>query len=459
MSRPRRKRPIDDCDDDDDDVPGLADETDDDDYLGRSFQLKKCRRAQKKRASNKHEQESNKPEQESRLASVLFEDKSMGHITLTQMQRYAAGAVEDGRSHPSIKGIAGIGSAGQYKNHLSRDFGRLLLPVHMVMCLMSWKVHFASAKHTLVEKSQTIALPHVFFAVMYQYYRTAFDEYILGGEECPGDFWRSQIGSPQYEEHPLRDRSAFQTRAIPITLHGDALPVAGQGSKQQKSSECYSWSSMLSRATCSLFMNWFIWSFVKQLKWPPSKRASVHNTRNEFMRVLAWSLKAMWLGRFPTNDHTGRAYTPDDGFFYDMAGLELAEGFFAVLWGIRGDLEFFAEMDMQNFNSNDPCICCNANVSTRPFTDHRREEQASWSSWTADSWEEAFTRRHILFRMLPGLTIYAVMIDWMHCKHLGVNQYFFGSLLHYICHDVLPYSPKVNCDAVCKHMLKYFKDS
>ena len=64
----------------------------------------------------------------------------------------------------------------------------------------------------------------------------------------------------------------------------------------------------------------------------PLKRPSVYNTRNEFMKVLVRSLKAMWLGRFPTKDHTGRAYTPDDGFFYRMAGLDLAEGFFAVLW-------------------------------------------------------------------------------------------------------------------------------
>ena len=140
MSCPRTKRPIDDCDDDDD-VPGLVWPSDDDDGLGRAFQLKKCRR--RKRASNKHEQESNKPERESRLASVLFEDKSMGHITLTQVQRYAAAAVEDAQSHPSIKGIAGIGKHGKYNNHFARDFGRLLLPVHMVMCLMSWKVHFA----------------------------------------------------------------------------------------------------------------------------------------------------------------------------------------------------------------------------------------------------------------------------------------------------------------------------
>ena len=90
---------------------------------------------------------------------------------------------------------------------------------------------------------------------------------------------------------------------------------------------------MLGQAMCSLFMDWFIWSFVKQLEWPPLKKKSgVYNTRNEFMKVLVRSLKAMWLGRFPTTHHTGRAYTPDDGFFYRMAGLDLAEGFFAVLW-------------------------------------------------------------------------------------------------------------------------------
>ena len=126
--------------------------------------------------------------------------------------------------------------------------------------------------------------------------------------------------------------------------------------------------------------------------------------------------------------------------------------------GIRGDLEFFMEMGMQNFNSNDTCNCCNANRSTRPFTDHRREEQAAWSSWDADRWEEMFPRRHIFFRELPGLTIYAVLIDWMHCKHLGVNQYFFGSMLYYICYDVLPGSAAVNCDAVFKHMIKYYDD-
>ena len=259
------------------------------------------------------------------------------------------------------------------------------------------------------------------------------------------------MDNPQLDQHPLKRRSGFKTKAIPITLHGDGIPVAAQGTKAQKSSECYIWSSMLSQGKSSLVMNWLIWTFVEQMH---SKRA---DTRRPFFTVLVWSLLAMWTSDWPSKTYDGKDFPK--GLFSRNAGTALAGGFFAVLWGLRGDLDFFLKaLKLKSAQSKNPCNCCDANKTDKSWTDFRKEIDAAWTTWEDSCWEELNPLRHIRFLMIPGFSISALMIDWMHCKHLGADQYFYGSVLCWLCRFVMRGSPKENLDALFDHIHKYSQD-
>eukprot|EP00969_Alexandrium_andersonii_P275903 12195008-Alexandrium_andersonii.AAC.1 len=81
---------------------------------------------------------------------------------------------------------------------------------------------------------------------------------------------------------------------------------------------------------------------------------------------------------------------------------------------------------------------CPANRDSMPFKELRKAH-ATWISatWTPASWKVAHPIvPHEVFN-LPGVTILTMKADYMHCKHLGSDQYFLGSVLLYLARDVM----------------------
>ena len=66
-------------------------------------------------------------------------------------------------------------------------------------------------------------------------------------------------------------------------------------------------------------------------------------------------------------------------------------------------------------------------------------EDAPWreTTWQADEWLAAHENRHFLFTP-PGVSIPSVYPDWLHTKHLGVDQYFLGSVLWLLVYQLSP---------------------
>ena len=52
--------------------------------------------------------------------------------------------------------------------------------------------------------------------------------------------------------------------------------------------------------------------------------------------------------------------------------------------------------------------------------------------------------RHAIFRLIPGVSCYTYVPDTMHCKNLGSDPMFLGSVLRYSTHYFLPDSPDEN---------------
>ena len=66
----------------------------------------------------------------------------------------------------------------------------------------------------------------------------------------------------------------------------------------------------------------------------------------------------MYNGTWPAADHNGNDFSPlsAEG---QLAGGELADGFFGVIWGLKGDLKFFHEcLGMQCVTAGSPCDWC-----------------------------------------------------------------------------------------------------
>ena len=63
-------------------------------------------------------------------------------------------------------------------------------------------------------------------------------------------------------------------------------------------------------------------------------------------------------------------------------------------------------------------------------------------NWAAE-WLATRPLRIALFT-LPGVSILNFMCDLMHNKHLGVDRYYFGSVLFILCYMLLPNSAAAN---------------
>ena len=156
-------------------------------------------------------------------------------------------------------------------------------------------------------------------------------------------------------------------------------------------------------------------------------------------KVFTWSLSWLWMGVWPDRDENGIAY-PGDTVQGMKAGRPLANGHYGVLWVLKGDLEYlYSHLKLPWFTSAQPCALCEANSDDQsiPWTDFRRDS-AEWLRhiWSDEAWRQRYQNNHSIFS-LPGVSILTVCPDLMHCKHLGTDMYYYGSVL-FVVAFVLP---------------------
>ena len=147
-------------------------------------------------------------------------------------------------------------------------------------------------------------------------------------------------------------------------------------------------------------------------------------TRAVFFKKLCWSLHWMYLGRTPTHDE-------------NMVELEVGEEFLAGGW--RGcilqmleDLEALAEeLGLKNSGRSDGCNWCQANESTIPWIHCSKKARWLTTVWEGRAWLARMRPSNALFNLV-GVTISCLAPDWMHNRHLGTDQYVYGSVIKYL---------------------------
>ena len=364
--------------------------------------------------------------QQSALATLLVQEWAWGNISTPMLQKVAEAACADGARHPHLDKLSAIGSHGRHPGNTHRDLLRLLKAPIVPAALTDWNVWMKLPFMKTAQMSQKFVLPHALFSHIYSHDFGLFEQVFLGGnQDRLVEFW-SQVGTTKhYESSHIVTRPDHKTRCIPLGLHGDGVTVTGVGRSWGKQADVYSWTSLLAAGPSKMVI-FLIWACYQQ----NLSVADDKNTMDEFWAMLVWSLKALERGMWPTHDHNGVEISGGP------AG-SLAGGYYGTMWCLKGDLDYFAKcLHLENANSNTPCMLCQCNKTDTPWT-AVNPDTAEWitTMWSEDDWQASHPAVASIFD-LPGVGFSCICPDWMHTKHLGVDQYFYGSVLMLLTHEV-----------------------
>ena len=119
----------------------------------------------------------------------------------------------------------------------------------------------------------------------------------------------------------------------------------------------------------------------------------------------------------------------------------LANGYFATLWAIIGDLDYLAKALLlpRSTLATGPCALCRCK-GKGPYTWMNFAPDAAWSSvvWSATGWRKWPERSKSPLLEMEGFSPHFVALDYMHNKYLGHDQLCYASILALLVRFVLP---------------------
>ena len=211
-------------------------------------------------------------------------------------------AVRGGTKRPEVMQLSTSGPSGQSKNHCHRDLVNMLKPPALAAATSTFKLPLAAGSHHL-ELDQQFCLPHAMFAAMHENHPEYFST-CMGNDASRTGFWKDMESHPHFREHPIQNRQNCQSLGIPVSLHGDGVPVAGVGKTWAESCAVYSWSSLLARGLNTLGSNLCIFSVLAAT----ICTGNFHDIYATCWRILCWSLHWLWPGLWPDVDPWGNKY-------------------------------------------------------------------------------------------------------------------------------------------------------
>ena len=131
------------------------------------------------------------------------------------------------------------------------------------------------------------------------------------------------------------------------------------------------------------------------------------------------------------------------------AGKPLAGGYYAVLWGVLGDLDYFhAILELPHFaRAANFCPLCQATkAGATTWCNFRQDAPWRATCWQSHTWR-SWPQRCALFD-LSYTSCLTVCLDYMHVKYLGCDQYMFGAVLELLTTAIMGGAPEENLRAV-----------
>lgn len=382
------------------------------------------------------------------LTLLLFREVLWGSMSAALANRIANAAIRSGADTADIKRLAKCGASGKHPGNVWRE---LKTRTMSSIFAGAWaKVRMPLQRMGRVFYHDVgILYPHIVLSTLYHKCRSQFVSKILGGSEANiSAFWDSMAQQPQHPEfagHPMHQhpRYSFRRRAVPISIHGDGTMTIGLGNAWGKMADAISWSSCLAKGNSTVLSHIVILFMLEGLM---CSAAAGHITDEAYWKEVTWSLYWAFQGVYPDRGSDGVLYTHGPDF--ERRLTPLADGFFLVLWVISGDLDYMtSKIKLANYRSS--CSLCLANSTTLPWTDCR-ERLACWirTIWSSTAWLRSPGVKHRIFKHVPGVGIVMYIPDVMHCKCLGSDPSFLGSVMRFLTHFLLPNDPETNLKTI-----------
>lgn len=412
---------------------------------------------------------------DSELALLLLKQWSWGHKSAHQVQLESQAAYQDqvnlltrlGLSieyaSESLRRMGSVGSHGKHEQNCKRDLVRLLgkpsFPEPYVGPVPQLILKPRPGDAQVQEAPFPINDIHELFSLLWHKHPQEFAVNFLGGggRENLEQFWAGVVErrDPRLTDHPMLRKPGWQRSAVPIMVHGDAVPVVAVGKAGTRSLDVFSFQGVLAHGS-SLSVKHLVYSIFEQNKDTGPEDATLHTI---WQRVL-WSLTYSFLGEFPSKDHSGVDYRPSSPEAR-KGGQPLAEGLFVVVWLIKGDLEHLANgFGLRHFGAHEPCELCTANRSVESFERNvfNFRSNARWMKecYNSTIWKANNPHPWYLFE-LGYLSCLNVEPDELHIIYLGTAAYLAGSILKLLAYTVLPGTPVENMKEVWGMIVEYYK--
>ena len=234
--------------------------------------------------------------------------------------------------------LAQMGTWGAHPGNINRELkhwlGEPTLPKAMMVSVPMVTPKPTSGEGKNKNIDFPILLPHEVISHVYHKHPTLFLRLYIGEDNwqnAPGkleEFWTTVEArqDPRLIRHPMQTTTGWQRQYVPLSLHGDGVPVTKIGKAGSKSMDVYSSSGLLGMGTTRALKLYcfglFTHSEVKDNK----------ATMNKIWNIVMWSFEAAFTGKFPTHDVHGNALP-------EPAGKDLAGGMRFVLWSITADID------------------------------------------------------------------------------------------------------------------------
>lgn len=241
-----------------------------------------------------------------KLCEASFKDMQTMRNAASSSSGSSAGFNEI--KHPieqEVDTVASIGAHGKYSNKCFVDLMEKLEPNMSLPKPFRVRMQF---KPPLNWQPQEMLLPHELFAEMFRH-PPSWDKVVLPDKDLCLKFWKIQRDSnhPQWTGHPLAEMSDEQlSEMIPLSLHGDEVPVTGIGKQWNRKMVNWSWHSLVANRTSVKDSQFFIWSMFDKVGITDAGEAGGYKTLDHFMSILRWSFETLFKGVYPTRDVEGR---------------------------------------------------------------------------------------------------------------------------------------------------------
>lgn len=237
---------------------------------------------------------------QSKLADHLLKDFAWGFQSAPQVQHSAELAQLDleaagvpRTTFPNLEELAKAGSHGRHVNNIHRD----IMSTASKQCTLtafSTKLPFKGGALATTE----ILLPHEQFADLYHNHPASFAKRMVPDANALPTFWEAIKGHPLMAALHIADTS----KAIPLGLHGDEVPITGLGKIWCRLALTFQFYSLVAAATglSTVQLMFWVWAVFEKMCMDGEE-----GTVETFLKILTWSFQALFHGKWPTCDWKG----------------------------------------------------------------------------------------------------------------------------------------------------------